>query len=111
MLDVRLTIGGRSRKIGGVPLANESDDVRGKRARKTSRRSPTRMYFPRATARLLGTHGRGKHDLVGLRVCSASGAEVNQTPLRRELELLLYPSFVTDQRRLAVISLPGRRLD
>jgi hypothetical protein len=31
------------------------------------------MDFPRATARLLGTHGRGKHDFVGLRVCSGSG--------------------------------------
>ena len=72
MLNIGLAIGGRGRKIGGIPLANESDLVIGKLVRETSLRGPARMYFPRTTARLFGAHGRGKHDLVRLRVCSGS---------------------------------------
>ena len=69
MLDVGLTVGARSCKISGVPFANENDDIRGKLLRKTSRRSSTRIRFPRSAARLFGAHCPGEHHFVGPRIC------------------------------------------
>src|SRR6266540_7443549 len=107
VLDVRLTVGGRCRKIGRVPLADEGDDVRGKRVRKAPRCGPTRMYFPRATACLLGTHGHGKHDFVGLRVCSGRGRMLIRHRCVQSWSYLRSWS----RTRARVISWPGRRLD
>src|SRR5262245_38618666 len=73
VLDVGLTVGARSRKINGVSLANESNNLRGKLVRKASRASPTRIRVPRAAARLRGAHGRGEHHFVGRQICSGSG--------------------------------------
>src|SRR6266481_2882011 len=65
MLDVGLTVRARSRQVGGISLAYESDGVRGELFCKTSCRGAAGIGLPGAAARLLGPDGRGEHDFIG----------------------------------------------